>query len=599
MDIASLLSLLCGVALFLYGMSMMGDSLKKVAGNKMENILYKLTNTPIKGLLLGTSVTAIIQSSGATTVMLVGFVNSGMMKLSQAISIIMGANIGTSITGWILCLSYIDGSMGIARLLSSATISAIAAIIGIVIRMFSKKRVYRSFGDILLGFAILMTGMQLMSGSVSSLRDTIGSAFTMFSNPVLGILAGIVITVILQSASASVGVLQALAFAGGISFDVALPIIMGIGIGAFCPVLLSSIGTSRDAKRTAFVYLLNDTSGMLLWLTVFYSLNAIFHFSFMSIEMSAVSVALLNTMYRVINVSILLPCRKLIEKLVCVIIKDIPEDEDDKADFSLLDEHFLNYPALAIPQIQHVMNDVAKKSRKAVKRAMNILTDYSEEKFNKIKNTEALVDKYEDKLGTYLIQLSARKLTPAESQNVTKFLYTVSDFESLSDYALNIAFVAEDLHEQGITFSEQAQEELKVLKSAILEMVDLIIDAFVEENLYKVKRVEPLREFINVLSDNMKERHVSRLSLGQCELADGSSFHAILANIERLGAHCSNIAVAMNKLEVNGFQSHGYKLGRRDSDYIRYFNEYEKKYRIDSHSNISKTVAPRSEKSWD
>lgn len=587
MDISSILTLLCGVAFFLYGMSMMGDNLKKVAGNKMETILYKLTNTPLKGLLLGTGVTAIIQSSGATTVMIVGFVNSGMMKVAQAIGIIMGANIGTSITGWILCLSYIgDGSGGnIARLLSSASISAIFAITGMVIKMFAKKRVYRSLGDIMIGFAVLMTGMQMMSGAVSGLKNspTFVNTITMFRNPILGILAGIVITIVLQSASASVGVIQALSVTGGISFEIALPVIMGIGIGASCPVLLSAIGTNKDGKRTALVYLLNDFFGMLICSIIFYTVNAFAHFEFVNTIMSPVSVAFLNTLFRMATVAILLPCMKLLEKLVFWLIKDKPEDEEEKADFSLLDERFLNYPALAIPQIQQVMNDVAKRSRKAVKRAMGILTDYSDETFNKIQTTEALVDKYEDKLGTYLIQLSSRKLTPAQTKNVTKFLYTISDFESLSDYALNIAFVGSELHEQGSTFSDQAQKELKVLKAAIVEMVDLIIDAFVEENLYKAKRVEPLREFINELSNELKERHVNRLSIGVCVLDDGNAFNDILANIERLCAHCSNIAVAMNKLEASSLHSNTIipeRGGARSDEYYKYLREYENKYSI-------------------
>ena len=332
MNISSVLSLLCGVALFLYGMSLMGDSLKKVAGNKLETILYKLTSTPIKGVLLGMIATAIIQSSSATTVMVVGFVNSGMMQLSQAIGIIMGANIGTSITGWILCLSYIDGSSGIAQLLSTATISAVIAIIGITIKMTAKKRSKRSIGDIMLGFAILMTGMQMMSAAVSPLKgnEQFVHMLTVLENPVTGILAGILMTVVLQSASASVGVIQALSATGNISFAVALPITMGIGVGAAFPVLLSAIGTNKDGKRTALVYLLNDFLGMLIWSIVFYSVNSVVHFSFMNMTMTPVSVALINTVFRMATVIVLLPCMKLIEKFVCFIIKDKPGDEEDQ-----------------------------------------------------------------------------------------------------------------------------------------------------------------------------------------------------------------------------------------------------------------------------
>ena len=401
MGITMVLSLLSGVALFLYGMSLMGDSLKKVAGNKLELILYRLTNTPLKGLLLGTVVTAIIQSSSATTVMVVGFVNSGMMKVAQAIGIIMGANIGTSITGWILCLSYIDGSSGIAQLLSTATISAIVAIIGIIFRTFIKKKPYSDIGDIMLGFAILMIGMQTMSGAVSPLKENphFVRLLTMFTNPFMGILVGIVFTAVLQSASASVGILQALSITGSITFAAALPITMGIGVGAACPVLLSSIGTNKNGKRTALIYLLNDLFGMIFWSIVFYSVNAIVHFPFMGEIMSPFRVALLNTVFRLLTILVLAPFIGKIEKLVFFLIKDTDEDNEEQADFDLLEERFLNYPPLAITQSQLAVNGMAKKAYKNICRALALLKDFSDNKFNKIQEKENLIDKYEDKLG--------------------------------------------------------------------------------------------------------------------------------------------------------------------------------------------------------
>ena len=350
MGITMVLSLLSGVALFLYGMALMGDSLKKVAGNKLELILYKLTNSPIKGLLLGTVVTAIIQSSSATTVMVVGFVNSGMMKVAQAIGIIMGANIGTSITGWILCLSYIDGSSGIAQLLSTATISAIVAIIGIIFRTFVKKKPYSDIGDIMLGFAILMFGMQTMSGAVSPLKENphFVSLLTMFKNPFMGILVGIAFTAVLQSASATVGVLQALSVTGILTFASAFPIVLGIGVGAACPVLISAVGANKNGKRTALVYLLNDLFGLILWSIVFYTLNAFIHFGFLDMIMTPVSIAFLNTIFRVATVVVLFPFISKLEKLVCYLVKDSAEELEDEADFDLLEERLLNYPALAI-----------------------------------------------------------------------------------------------------------------------------------------------------------------------------------------------------------------------------------------------------------
>ncbi|MDE6053832.1 MAG: Na/Pi symporter, partial [Lachnospiraceae bacterium] len=406
-------SLLSGVALFLFGMSLMGDGLKKAAGEKLELILYKLTSTPIKGVLLGTAVTAIIQSSSATTVMVVGFVNSGMMKVAQAIGIIMGANIGTSITGWILCLSYIEGSNGIAQLLSTTTISAVVSIIGILFKMVSKKSTYKNIGDIMLGFSILMFGMQSMSGAVSPLKENphFVNMLTMFSNPFMGILVGIAFTAVLQSASASIGILQALSVTGAITFASAFPITLGIGVGAACPVLLSSIGTNKNGKRTALIYLMNDLFGMVFWAVIFYSVNAIVRFDFMDRTMSPIAIAILNTVFRLATVMILFPFIKWIEKLVFTLVKDTQEDREEQADFDLLEERFLKYPALAIGQSHTAMNGMAKKARKNIMRAMGLIDNYSEERYNKVQEKENLIDKYEDKLGTYLMQLTGRDMT--------------------------------------------------------------------------------------------------------------------------------------------------------------------------------------------
>ena len=376
MGITNVLSLLSGVALFLFGMSQMGDGLKKAAGEKLELILYKLTSTPLKGVLLGTAVTAIIQSSSATSVMVVGFVNAGMMKVAQAIGIIMGANIGTSVTGWILCLSYIDGSSGVAQILSTATISAVVAIVGILFKMVAKKVSMKNVGDIMLGFSILMVGMQMMSGAMSPLKsdpDFI-ELLTMFSNPFVGIIVGILFTAVLQSASASIGILQALSVMGGMTFASAFPITMGIGVGAAVPVLLSSIGTNKNGKRTALIYLLNDLFGMVFWSIAFYSVNAFVHFDFLDMVMSPVSIAILNSVFRVATVVILFPFIKWIEKLVFLLVKDAPEELEDFADFDLLEERFLAYPALAIGQSHTAMNGMAKKARKNVIRAINLLS---------------------------------------------------------------------------------------------------------------------------------------------------------------------------------------------------------------------------------
>ena len=577
--ITIILSLLSGVALFLFGMSLMGDGLKRVAGNKLELVLYKLTNTPIKGLLLGTVVTAIIQSSSATTVMVVGFVNSGMMKVAQAIGIIMGANIGTSITGWILCLSYMEGSSGIAQLLSTATISAVVAIVGIVFKMFFKKSTYKNVGDIMLGFAILMVGMQMMSGAVSPLKENehFVNMLTMFTNPFLGILVGIAFTAVLQSASASVGILQALSVTGSISFAAALPITMGIGVGAACPVLLSSIGTNKNGKRTALIYLLNDLFGMIFWSIAFYSVNAFVHFPFMDMTMRPVTIALMNTVFRMATILLLIPFISQIEKLVFKLVKDSPEDLEEQADFDLLEERFLAYPALAIGQSHTAMNGMAKKARKNIYRALNLLTNYSQDKFNKVQEKENLIDKYEQ---------------------VSKFLHTISDFERLGDHAVNIANVANELAEKKISFSESAQNELDVLESAVHELVDLTVNAFCEDDLAMAAKVEPLRELIGILCNDLKNRHVTRLREGKCELKQGFAFNDLLTNLERIAAHCSNVAVAMIETETSDFDTHQYIKSVRhmkNDEYLANFEAYAKKYNVVASKKVRKMLLAENE----
>ena len=548
--------------------------------------MYKLTSTPLKGILLGTAVTAIIQSSSATTVMVVGFVNSGMMKVAQSIGIIMGANIGTSVTGWILCLSYIEGSGGIAQLLSTATISAVVAIIGIIFRMVMKKDSYRHVGEIMLGFAILMFGMQTMSGAVAPLKDseTFRSMLTMFTNPAAGILVGILFTAVLQSASASVGILQALSVTGGISFAVALPIVMGIGVGAACPVLMSAIGTNKNGKRTALIYLLNDLFGMLFWSIVFYTLNAIFHFKFMNVVMTPVYIALMNTVFRAATICILSPFIKYIEKLVYILIKDDEEDLDEQKDFDLLEERFLNYPAIAIAQSHTAMNGMARKARKNLSRSVSLLKKYSDEKYQKIEEKEVLIDKYEDKLGTYLMQLTGKELSGDQTKQVSKFLHTISDFERMGDHALNVARTAKELYDKKIVFSDEARYELNVLIAAMKEIVTSTVQAFSRDDLQMAARIEPLRELIGMLCDELKMRHVDRLQSGKCGISQGFAFNDLLTNIERVSDHCSNVAVAMIELESRNFDTHEYLKSvreMRNTEYKRYFEEYEQKYSID------------------
>ncbi len=585
MGITSILALLSGVALFLFGMSLMGDGLKKAAGEKLELILYKLTSTPIKGVLLGAAVTAVIQSSSATTVMVVGFVNSGMMKVAQAIGIIMGANIGTSITGWILCLSYIEGSNGIAQLLSTATISAVVSIIGILFKTVSKKSTYKNVGDIMLGFSILMVGMQSMSGAVSPLKENehFVNMLTMFSNPIMGILVGILFTAVLQSASASIGILQALSVTGAISFATAFPITMGIGVGAACPVLLSSIGTNKNGKRTALIYLMNDLFGMLFWSIAFYVVHAIVRFEFMDITMTPITIAMLNTVFRLATVMILFPFIKWIEKLVFVLVKDSAEDREDQADFDLLEERFLNYPALAIGQSHTAASGMVKKARKNIQRAISLFEDYADERYNKVQEKENLIDKYEDKLGSYLMQLTGRDMTENQSKQVSILLHTIGDFERLGDHAVNLSKSANELHEKKIGFSDEAVYELSVLSGAVKEILDLTVKSFSDDDIYTALRVEPLRELINVLCNELKSRHITRLKNGKCEMKQGFAFNNILTDFERIGAHCSNVALALLEVEAEDFDTHEYQKSIRETNnelYTSFYEDYEEQFNI-------------------
>ena len=556
--ITTILTILGGIALFLFGMSLMGNGLQRVAGNSLEKILFKLTSTPIKGVLLGTVVTAIIQSSSATSVMVVGFVNAGMMKVAQGIGVIMGANIGTSITGWILCLSYIEGSEGIASLLSTATISAVVAVVGVILKLFTKHTRYHNIGDIMVGFAILMVGMQTMSSAVAPLRDNeeFVSVLTAFTNPALGILVGILFTAILQSASASVGVLQALSVTGAITFQSAFPIILGIGIGASVPVLMSAIGTNTNGKRTALVYLVNDLLGMIIWGGVFYITSIFVDIPFISMTMTPVLIALLNTIYRVLTVIVLFPFVRAIEKLVTVLIKDKKEEAEEQADFELLEARFLTIPELAISQSHKCINGMAKTAQKNVSRATSMIDDYTEERFEKVCKKEDVLDKYEDHLGTYLMRVSKTQMNLKQSKQVTKFLHTMSDFERLGDHAMNIAFISKTMQEKEITFSDDAYDELDVIKAATEEIVDLSVSSFMVDDPVKSAKVEPLREWIGKICANSRNNHVERLQLGQCEIQTGAVFNDLLMNYERIAAHCSNIAAATIEANQSHFNTH-------------------------------------------
>ncbi len=586
MGIAEVLSLLGGVALFLFGMSLMGDSLKMVAGSKLEVVLYRLSGTQLKGILLGTGVTAVIQSSSATSVMVVGFVNSEMMKVRQAIGIIMGAIIGTSITGWIICLSDIGGNTsGWMELLSTETLTSVVALIGIILYMFSGDMSHRHVGGILMGFAVLMFGMKAMSGAVSGLKDdeSFVRILTDFSNPVLGIIVGMAFTSILQSASAAVGILQALAITGAVSFEVAFPIIMGIAIGAAVPVLLSAMGASADGKRTALSYLIIDLFGVIIVSVIFYAVNALVHFGFMSRTMTAVSIALVNTLFRVVIVMILAPMTGLIEKFVSLFVKDDKERLKGLRDMDLLEERFLTHPALSIEQSRQVINSMARCVVKNVTDALSLVDKYTKDGFAEVQKEEELVDRYEDKLGTYLVQITRLELTKQQNIMVGKYLHSITDFERMSDHALNIAECAQEMHDKKLNFSKSATHELSVLRSAVSEIVALAVKAFVEDDLSVAYRIEPLEEKIDSLCDEMKLHHINRISDGTCTLQLGFVFNDLLTNLERMADHCSNIGVAMIELASGALETHDYynKLMEETTDQFKEsFAKYDAKFKL-------------------
>lgn len=576
--------LLGGIALFLFGMQLMGDGLKKVAGGKLEVILYRLSNTPLKGVLLGTGVTAIIQSSSATSVMVVGFVNAGMIKMKQAIGIIMGAIIGTSVTGWVLCLSDISGGAGWVDLLSTEVLAAVIGVIGIMFRMICKNPTKKHIGDIMIGFCILMVGMQNMSAAVAPLRSEPAfiDMLTKFSNPFIGILIGLLVTAVLQSASATVGILQALSVTGAISFSVALPIIMGIAVGAAMPVIISSFGATTDGKRTAFVYLLVDALGALIWAVVFYSVNHFVHFSFMDRTMTTVSIAFVNSLFRVATVAVLFPFIRFLEKMVCAIFKEVVDEEDkDIVEISVLDDRFIAHPTVAIEQAKSVLCSMAHMAQKNLIRSMELLDTFSQEKYDKIQRREDKVDRYEDKLGTYLVKITQQELTSGQNKEVSKLLHTISDFERISDHAVNISQAAAELFNEKLRFSDCAVEDVELMSLIMKEIVGNVINAFEQNKVEYAYKTEPLEELVDIYCDEMKMNHVKRVQKGECTLHQGFIFNDLLTDFERIADHCSNVAVAIIELELNVFDTHEYLINlKKDNgtNFDKYFEEYKEMF---------------------
>lgn len=586
MDFTNIISLLGGVACFLFGMSVMGDSLKKVAGSKMEMVLYKLAGNPVKGILLGTGVTAVIQSSSATSVMVVGFVNSGMMKVRQAIGVILGAILGTSITGWILALNSLGGS-NVASFFSTEVLTGVVALIGIILWMFSGKASKKNVGGIMMGFAVLMYGMSMMSGSIEPLREDphFVSMLTSFSNPVLGVLAGLALTAIIQSASAAVGILQALAMTGAVTFDMAFPILMGIGIGASVPVMLSALGASTNGKRTAFVYLLIDVLGAVICGSVFYALNAVIGFRFMGMTMTMVSVALTNTLYRLATVIILAPAMGLMEKIVIALFPEGEEAAAEQADMDRLESRFLEHPALALAQSKTVIDSMAVKSYESVSEAINARRERSKTSIKRVLDLEGVIDRYEDKLGTYLFKITSATLNDEQSRDVNKYLRSLSDFERMSDHARNIGEAVSEINDKKIVLSDKAEKEIRVLEDAINEITDITITAFIHNDRQLAMKIDPLEEVIDDLCDAAKANHIERVTRKECTLENGFVFNDLLTDYERISDHCSNIAVDIIESGQDGLEAHRYHMDhdyRNDESFKNSFNDYKARYSFEN-----------------
>ncbi|MBQ2896504.1 MAG: Na/Pi cotransporter family protein [Oscillospiraceae bacterium] len=571
MGIANTVALLGGLAFFLFGMTLLGDGLKRVAGSKLEMILARLTSTTFKGVLLGSLVTAVIQSSSATTVMVVGFVNSGIMKLGNAIGIIMGANIGTTATGWILVLAGVEGKGAF----SSATVFAFIAFIGIILYFFCKKSSQKNVGLIMLAFSVLMNGMQSMSGAMAPLKESEAflSFITAVSNPLVAMGVGIVVTAIIQSCSASIGILQALSATGVISYEVAVPMVLGMCIGACAPVLLSAIGANVNGKRAAFVYLYFNLAGSVLLMIPFYIIHALVGLDFMSATATSMGIAVVNTVYKVLATILLAPFARYLEKLALGTIKEKVGEEDDEEEDNLLDDRFLNYPSVALEQSNATLMQMSAAAFKNLRKSIELLHTFSQVKYDKIFSREDKVDRYEDHLGSYLVRINARELSERESRTSGKCLSCLTNLERVSDHAVNLAELAQELHSKKACFSPQAERELQICMDAVAEIVELTLAALTNDDMEKARMVEPLEEVIDALTQELKTRHVQRIQSGACTLELGFIFNDCINNFERVADHCSNIAVAVLESTDDSLQTHGYLRSLKQQNPEEYHNE--------------------------
>ncbi|MBE5971821.1 MAG: Na/Pi cotransporter family protein, partial [Lachnoclostridium sp.] len=563
--------------------------LEKLSGGRLERLLEKLTSNPIKAVTLGCVVTALIQSSSATTVMVVGFVNSGIMKLQQAVGIIMGANIGTTVTSWLLSLAGLEGNNLFVKLLKPSSFAPVLAVIGVILIMFLKKdEKKKDIGTILIGFAVLMTGMDTMSAAVKPLANVpeFTALFTMFSNPILGLIAGAVLTAVIQSSSASVGILQALSATGAISFGSALPIIMGQNIGTCVTAMISSVGASKNARRTALVHLYFNVIGTVIFMIGFYAINSFVHFGFMNGPATGFNIAIIHTVFNIVATLILLPFGNALVKLACMTVKDEDVEAEQTAEeraFRLLDPRFLETPGYAVDQCKLTAVDMAKHAKDGLLMSLELLEKFDDDKAKKVKELEDLVDRYEDELGSYMVKLSHAPLSKYDNHTLSLLLHSIGDLERISDHSMNILSAAEEMHEKGMVFSKEGKAELTVFVNAVREILDLTVNAFEKNDVKRAAFVEPLEEVVDDINTMIKANHIRRLQKGICTIEQGFVLSDISTNLERVSDHCSNIAISVIEIDRDGFDAHGYLENLKkenDSQFIGLVETYRKKYAL-------------------
>ena len=580
MDLFDVLTLLGGLSLFLFGMNLMGASLEKRAGSSLKILLGKLTSRKILGFLTGMGVTAVIQSSSATTVMVVGFVNSGLLTLRQAISVIMGANVGTTVTAWILSLTGLDGDNFFVMLLKPTSFTPILALIGVVLTMMAKSDKKKDVGMILLGFAVLMFGMDTMSGAVAGLEEVpeFRNILLMFSNPVLGVLAGAGLTAIIQSSSASVGILQALSATGQVTYGAAIPIIMGQNIGTCVTAMISSGGANKNAKRAAVVHLLFNIVGTAVWLAVFYGINAVVQFSFVSHSIDQLGIAVVHTAFNILCTALLFPFSGLLEKMACRLVPDTKAPEK----IQILDERFLATPSVAIDRCQEVAETMARISMDALKTSCQLIEHYDPKSAQAVRETEQEADQYEDMLGTYLVKLGRADLNAADSRETAKLLHIIGDFERISDHAVNLVESAEEIRNKGLSFSVHAKQELAVLTAAVGEVMDLALDAFLQNDPALAAKVEPLEQVVDTLKEQLRNRHILRLQKGECTIELGFVWSDLLTSLERVADHCSNIAGCVIEMSHDSLDVHEYldNVKAGGPGFLRAYEAYAQKYAL-------------------